>query len=57
VFDPNFVYTRFFAHGFVFAFDTIFKGYPLAGEWEAFFVAAAQAAKLDPEQLKKDSEV
>ena len=55
--DASFVYTHFFAFGFLFAFETVFKGYPVPNEWVALFEAAAKSAQLDPEKIRKDAEV
>lgn len=46
------MYTHFFAYGFLFAFEAVFKGYPVPNEWVALFEAAAKSAKLDPEKIR-----
>ena len=38
--DGSFVYTHFFAYGFLYAFEAVFKGYPVPGEWVNLFEAA-----------------
>lgn len=46
------MYTHFFAFGFLYAFEAVFKGYPVPNEWVALFEAAARSAKLDPEKIR-----
>lgn len=55
--DATFMYTHFFAYGFVYAFDAIFKGYPVENEYIAFFEAAARSANLDPDKIRKDADL
>ena len=38
------MYTHFFAFGFLYAFEAVFKGYPVPNEWVALFEAAARSA-------------
>jgi hypothetical protein len=46
------MYTHFFAFGFLYAFEAVFKGYPVPNEWVTLFEAAARSAKLDPEKIR-----
>lgn len=46
------MYTHFFAYGFLYAFEAVFKGYPVPNEWVALFEAAAKSAKLDPDRIR-----
>jgi len=45
------MYTHFFAFGFLYAFETVFKGYPVPNEWEALFEAAVRNQPSLPPSL------